>query len=194
MEHAVDFLGRGSADGVVVGQRTARVVQQFDLPAFVVGLAGGGIVAVVGHVADDAERIDAARLQPGGERRAGERAGDAFSTSRSRGRFSTSGCSSALSPRVRRPAPQPEEVLRRRPGCRRRLRRPSRGRCWAASRAHRVFDAQLAGEVLVLHVDDDQGALGGVGGLARRAFSVGLMAALWPRPALRRSDPIDIIR
>src|SRR5690606_17953303 len=65
----------GRAHGVAIGRRAGGVVQQLHLPALVVGLAHGGVVAVVDHVADHAEGVDPALFQVVGQVGAGEAAG-----------------------------------------------------------------------------------------------------------------------
>ena len=111
------------------------------------------------------------RLQPGGEGRAGERAGDA----RSAGRVGFApGCSLALSLREDR--------------CAGRECVDDDDRCWRrgvhraddVARSHIGYLTQFAGEVLsVLHVDDDEGTAKVSRGLAwRRASRWCLMAVV----------------
>ncbi|MNZ89262.1 hypothetical protein D3C78_1081740 [compost metagenome] len=136
-------------------------MQQFDIPAFVPGLAYGGVVAVVGHVADHAQGVDLALAQPGAEAGTGEGAGhalfDQMVAMPTGHQWMQFGLLAAAGEQGRSLWRQVLHDHHRDAG--------SLGGVHGADDIGqrllyvRVFDQQIAADVFVLHIDDDEGAL-----------------------------------
>src|SRR6185437_4182221 len=71
-ENAVDLLGAGEAGAVGVRHAAGSIHQEFHLQAHVESMLDRGVIAVVRHVADDRERVDAVLLEPVAKIGAGE--------------------------------------------------------------------------------------------------------------------------
>ena len=158
----MDLFRAGLAGAVAVGHRAAGVVQVFHLPAFVDRLADGRVVAVLGHVADHGEGVDVALAQPVGQPGADEGTGQLL--------FHLV----LVGPRgdhlVQLGLPAAAREQRRVRRCQvlhhddRDARRVGGIHGGADAFQRRLdggkFDTQVAADVFVLYVDDQQGAFG----------------------------------